>query len=417
MLRILMIFLLLPGMLISGGLVSLTNFNQISAQKMNIDLNNTDIEDVMKIFSEKMGLNIVRNRNVEAKITVRLKDVPVTDAFRIVCKANNLDYSVEKNLIRIFNAKDKLLFGDNVLCYPLRNAKAETVHKKLMEMGGNDGKKDAFGLPVVYFDDRINSLFIVANPDFGGLESMEQLISQLDKATPQVLLEAKIIAVKLSKNTSYGIRWNAIFKGVGVNMPFGLGFGSSASSSSVKSFVVESKEKISPDLTINALVNALATEGDVKTLSSPRLMVLNNQEAKIIEGNNEPYKEVVKDNYGGTTENWKFVEVGIGMTVKPTVYSNMIELKVDPEISSATREVGTEAAPTITKSQLSTSVLVKDGSTLILGGLIKDNKQKTGEGLPLLSRIPIIKYLFSSKDSSSTKYEIVFMITPTIIRQ
>ena len=144
---------------------------------------------------------------------------------------------------------------------------------------------------------------------------------------------------------------------------------------------------------------------------------MNNEEAKIIEGNNEPYKEIVKDSFGGTVENWKFIEVGIGMTIKPVISSNSVQLTIAPEISSATRETGPEGAPTITKSQLNTVVNVRDGSTLVLGGLIKNDKEKSQQGIPWLIRIPVLGYLFGSKSLVETKYEIVFLITPTIVRQ
>ena len=98
----------LASMTSAGGLESLTNYQALTTQKINLDLNNADVDDAMNIFSEKMNVNIVKNKNVETKVTVHLKDISVIDAFRILCRTHNLNYQAEKRLIQIYNQKDML---------------------------------------------------------------------------------------------------------------------------------------------------------------------------------------------------------------------------------------------------------------------------------------------------------------------
>jgi type II secretory pathway component GspD/PulD (secretin) len=169
-------------------------------------------------------------------------------------------------------------------------------------------------------------------------------------------------------------------------------------------------------MSVDMLVDALATEGEVRTLSSPRMVVANNEEAKIIEGKNEPYKEISKDVQGNSIESWKFIEVGIGMTVTPHVFEDSVELTVHPQISQSERTGGYEVAPVVVKSDLQTTVRVKDGATLVLGGLIQEKKNKTTVGIPYLMKIPFLGRLFSKKNNYDERYEIVFFITPTILK-
>ena len=359
-----------------------------------------------------MNVNIVKNKNVETKVTVHLKDISVIDAFRILCRTHNLNYQAEKRLIQIYNQKDMLkdggLSSGDIKIYNLKYAKAENVYKKMIEMGASDGKNEEYGAPAVYMNDKLNTIILVGRTDFNNMDTFASLISQLDKPTPQVLIEAKILEVTLTKSSSTGIKWNAIFQGANVNV--------NAPGVAGNTFTVSDLEYIIPNISISAVVNAIASTSDLQTLSSPRILCMNNEEAKIIEGGNSPYTEVSRDNLGNTTTSWKYVETGVGMTIKPLVFSNSIQLTIAPEISSAGSPPGQGAAPPITKSQLNTVVNVKDGCTLVLGGLIKTTKSKSSSGIPFLHSIPILGYLFGAKDVSDVRSEIVFLITPTIVR-
>ncbi len=163
-------------------------------------------------------------------------------------------------------------------------------------------------------------------------------------------------------------------------------------------------------------MRALEGTSDVDLLSSPRIVTLDNTEAKILIGSSEPYDVFHYDSDGNVTgKEVKFVEVGIKLTVTPKISDDgFITMNIRPEVS--TPRVGTATdSLAIDTTEATTVMTVKDGNTVVMGGLIKDEKQKIVAKIPVLGDIPLLKYLFRNTYNTTTKKEIIIFITPTII--
>lgn len=394
-------------------------YERLKNKKINITFRDTGIDDMIKIFSEKMNVNIIRNKNVKAKITANLKNIGVFDALDIICKTHNINYLIEESvsgeeLIRIYTQKDYLqglLYRGTSEVIKLRHAKAEDVYKKLQDSGGLDTKADGgFGGGIIYADEKSNSIIVVDKNLTIKRNRLRKIIESFDQPTPQVLIEAKILQVSLNDETRFGINWEVLWR-ADILMPFGGDKSSDFSASKTWKFNDNSG-------TITGLLTALSEQGDVKVLSNPRIVVLNNEPAKIIVGKNEPYTVTTTIPSGGNTvvtTDTKFVEVGIGLTVTPQINSGQVQLKIKPKVSSAAERKSDSVAPTVTKSEAETVVTVKDKSTLILGGLIETKQTETIKRVPILGHIPLLGYLFSSRSWATTRSELVIFLSPTII--
>jgi type II secretory pathway component GspD/PulD (secretin) len=163
-------------------------------------------------------------------------------------------------------------------------------------------------------------------------------------------------------------------------------------------------------------IKALEQSHDVDLVSSPRIITLDNMEAKILIGSSEPYDVFQYDQEGHVTgKESKFVEVGIKLTVTPKISKDgFIMMNIRPEVS--TPRVGTASTSlAVDTTEANSSMIVKDGQTLVMGGLIKDNKEKHVAKIPFLGDIPFIKYLFRNTYDVVSKKEIIIFITPKII--
>ncbi len=399
-------------------------YEKFKKTKININFKGSDIDDVIKIFADKMNVNIMRKENVKAKITASIKNMHVLDALDIVCKNHGMNYLIIELIasgpyIQIYMQKDylkALIYNGTALVIKLKHTKAADVYKKLQDSGAVGKGEDSYWGGIFYADEQNNSIIIVDKNISANKYKLKQVIEAFDQPIPQVLIEAKILTVGLSDSSKYGIDWSLIWKGgtseeTAVSMPFA---GDKESEFSI-SKVWKSKDKSG---IFSGLVTALSSQGDVKILSSPRIVVLNNEEARIIEGKNEPYETTIIVPTSGESiiqKKIEFIEVGIGITVTPQINQDNVILKIKPNVSSAAERENLDIAPTVTKSEAETVVSIKNKETLILGGLIQTRQEKVVKKIPLLGSIPLLGYLFSSRSYVTKRSELVIFLTPTII--
>ncbi len=261
-------------------------------------------------------------------------------------------------------------------------------------------------------DERTNSLVVTASPLL--LEKMDTLISNWDKQIPQVLIEAKIMQITLDKSKFLGVDWqyqnpdpkkHSISIGApSLPIPTGATY--------VDAFKIGVLSADDYQVTIHALEGS----SDANLISSPRIVTLDNNEAKILIGSSEPYEVFNYDSEGHVTgKEIKFVEVGIKLTVTPKISQDgYITMNIRPEVS--TPRIGTATnALAIDTTEANAVMTVKDGNTLVMGGLIKDEKQETVAKVPILGDIPFIKYAFRNTYTKIVKKEIIIFITPKIV--
>lgn len=268
----------------------------------------------------------------------------------------------------------------------------------------------------VRLDKRSNALVVTEMP--AKLPMIEGLIRAFDSRHRQVYLEATVLQTTLKDQFDTGIEWQWFSESrhfPDVNLIQSLPISSTAANA-MKMTIGTIAEN---DMT--ATIKALQTFGQTKTLSNPTISVMNNQEAKILVGRREAYvtSTVTQASSTATTaESVQFVDVGVKLYVTPTINdTGFITMKIRPEVSSKvdTLKTTTSTVPIIETSEAETTVMVKDGVTLVIGGLMKDEVTKTQQKIPLIGDIPILGILFRNASDQVQKTELVILMTPHII--
>lgn len=287
----------------------------------------------------------------------------------------------------------------------LRYADPEAVVKHLNDELGA-------GMGSVVADPSTKKLFIRVMPST--LPTLAALVAELDQKTREVLIEAKIIQISLNDNYKMGVDWNLInrtLKGVEVSSNFRI-LADTDAGGRINATAVESGPN-----TLNALIEALHTVGKTDLLSNPRITCVDGEEAKILVGSTIPYKTFdFREDQGvlKTFEKVVTVDVGVKLYVTPIINEDdFITMKIRPEVSEVTSFI--DNVPVIDKSETETTVLVKDGVTIIIGGLIKDQKIKTVDKVPVLGSIPILGIPFRKESVQKVKTELVILLRPQII--
>jgi len=315
--------------------------------------------------------------------------------------------------------------------FTLDYAKGEEVKAKIEE-------KLTKNVGFVQVDERTNK--IIVTDLSSSMTEIESLVNELDERTREVLIEAKILEITLNDEYKWGVNWERVLKLLSqtANLTTGVNL---LDTFSGEILPAEGGGVIGSALEIgtlsghkyHALIQILESIGKTEVLSSPRIVVINNEEASILVGTNQPYATTgttVSGETSQTTQQVTYVDLGIKLHVTPTINKNgYITMKIKPEVSSKTGDIDivseegtttrTTQIPIIQTSEAETTVMVRDGNTIVLAGLIEKRKVEEESRVPILADIPLIGYLFKSKQRGSSdnpeRKELVIFLTPHII--
>lgn len=278
----------------------------------------------------------------------------------------------------------------------------------------------------IHLYEPFNALIIHAsNRDYG---YVEEIIKELDRPSKQVLIDTLIVEVKLDETIKYGVQWSVLTGNVNLQQNTGIvsstianpkidittPIGASAASG-LMAFATDSKEFF-------GVIQALATDGKVNVLSNPHIMVKNYEKASISIGSDEPIAtQNTQTSLTGTSsliQNIEYRKTGILLTVTPQITEGgMVVMELRQEVSdrSTDRTVGSGTFPSFTKREAETTIIAKDGETVVIGGLIQERKDKTTSGVPILKSIPILGHLFKYTTDTIGKTELIILLTPRIV--
>ncbi len=266
----------------------------------------------------------------------------------------------------------------------------------------------------VIADEPNNALVIMARPQ--QFKIIETIIKQLDVMPLQVLINADIFEVRLTDDLNYGVKWifeNSLpggHKGVGL---FGLAKDAAlAGATGGFSYAV-----LNSSDNVRIIVDMLAKTNKINVISSPTLMVLNNQQASIKVGDQVPVRLGSTTNNNGTTENISMRDTGVKLNITPRVNAGgIVIMEIDQSFDQAQKtEVSSIDSPTILQRKIQTSVAVTSGETIVLGGLISEDHEYTKSGIPFLKDLPWIGDLFAQTAKKKIKDELIVLITPSVI--
>jgi general secretion pathway protein D len=274
-------------------------------------------------------------------------------------------------------------------------------------------------------DEANNSIIIVATAQ--DYEVILPIINQLDVMPLQVLIDATVVSVTLTDELKYGISWYLAHGGSAVastaTPPGGVPSFVDAAAQAAAAASTGGMSMLYSSGSVKALLNTQATSNNVNVISSPSIMVLNNQKAKINVGQQIPIQtgttSLPTASTGLATANSiQYKDTGVTLEVTPRVNANgMVIMKLHQIVSKPVpTTTGVTTSATIDKKEINSSVAVLDGETIVLGGLIDDEVTNNQNGIPILYKLPIIGSLFGGTDKSKTKQELVVLITPRVVK-
>ena len=251
---------------------------------------------------------------------------------------------------------------------------------------------------------------------------LRQTIEGLDVRPAQVLLEVYVAEVRLDDATSYGINWSIFSANTegteSITGRLGAQRFSDEELGNTQDFVLRAI-RLTNDLDVRAVLRALATETDVSVLSQPHVVALNNEEARILVGNQVPFTQSTRAGLDVVVDQTvQYRDVGIQLTVVPTINDDgYVTFRILQEVSALTTQTVEAAlgAQVISTREAETSALVRNGQTVIIGGLIDESDEVVESGIPLLMDIPLLGYLFKSRTTQRVRTELAIFVTPYVI--
>lgn len=400
-----------------------------TGEKIKLDFYETDIKNVFRILKSVSGRNFAIDKDVQGKVTLSLQDpVPWDQLLDLVLKMNSLGKKMEGNVIRIATT-ETLAREENERQDAIAARQKSEDQKKALEplvteyipVNYSDAKADIEphvsqiltpDRGKISVDTRTNMLIITDTQT--KIAQANELIYRLDKVTPQIMIEAKVVEVTKEFSRSFGINWNlsndsdvtsdfiddfsvSVNKGSNVGVSgdfsfFGL-FGSSVTA-------------------LNAKLEASEEQGDVRIVSSPRILTLDNKKAMIKQGQEYAYLE--RDDSGGSSVAYKDIDLLLEVTPHVTP-DNRISMTVRLTKNDVAG-VSPDGAPTLATNEAETELLVNNNDTVVIGGVVKSTQSQDTDGVPFLAGVPGLGYLFGRKAKTDDRNELLIFLTPSIVQ-
>lgn len=428
---------------------------RFTGRRIDLDLKDADIHNVLRLLADVGRLNVITADNVSGRITIRMKNVPWDQALEVVLQTKHLGMVRQGNMVRVAPLADLEKEREMAIArrkqeleltpletrlIPVSYAQASGVQPRAREMLSPRGS--------LAVDDRTNVL--IARDVAGNLNQLEELVRALDTQTPQVLVEARIVEATSRYLRDVGIQWggDASFSAATGN-PTGLAFPSSVGLTGGASDTQSPTGGLSPFATrvpnpnyavnlpaavgtgsggalgltlgsINNTVNlgirlsAAEASGMLRIVSSPRVLTMDNHEARIAQGTLIPFSQISAMGVQTT-----FQEAKLQLVVKPHVTADgsvAMHVKVnrdEPDFN----QTSARGEPTILKREAETNLLVMDGHTAVIGGIFTRNTGRNLDQVPFFGDIPLLGVLFQRRRASDSRGELVIFLTPRIVNR
>jgi type IV pilus assembly protein PilQ len=399
---------------------ALARSNEYNGKPISLDLQDTDVKNVLRLLADVSGMNLVVEPDVAGKVTLKVEKVPWDQVLDMVLLMNSLDKQQSGNVVRIANrskldaerrehgekikveqqlAETTLYSGEmSTVYFTLNYASPASFQTILSKMMSERGK--------VSIDDRTNSVIYSDYPYF--LNNAKQLLARLDKPKSQVLIEARIVRVNTSYDWQVGFEWswgtdkNTFLNDFQVNVP--------VSANALMGF---SLGRVAGN-SIDVELTALETTGEGKVISAPRVLTLDGIEAVISQGVEVPYLQLSDSGTASTAFRKAVLELKVKPHITPDgkVRMEVHAKKEDPDFSQS---IGSTGQPPIDTREIITELIIDNGNTVVIGGVIEDTESLSQDRTPGLSSIPIVGNLFTANKSTSEKNELLIFITPRVV--
>jgi general secretion pathway protein D len=436
-----------------------------SGEKITLNFDDEDVFAVIQtIFGDILKVNYIIDPQVKGRVNLRtvtpVSKKDVLPLMEVILKLNGIGIVEEKNLYRIVSISSMPGKGikPRVFVYPVQNSKATDLAALLQQIflgvkqqtsAQEKGASQLAPAPsqqpkavtsssggglitdftTIFPDEVTNSIIILSTPE--DYELISETIKKIDIVPRQVLIEGLIARVDLSDSLKFGLAWSLstdlnfslkpFNKDVNLNgeagqRPSDLGTSARPATLSGTGFTFLATDASG---IVRARLEALSTEGKVNVMAAPHILVSDNREAKIQVGQQVPIPTITTTNTV-TSTSVQYKDIGIILKVKPQVNeSGLVSLEITQEVSSSAtslEDISAGVSPVINKTEASTFLVAQSGETIIIGGLMREDTNKSKSGIPFFSNIPILGYLFGSTSKSVDKIELVILLTPHVIK-
>lgn len=423
---VLICILLLSANVYAQGTSGQASVTETKDGFVSLDFRDADINNVLQILSLKSGVNIVTSPEVQGLVTIKLTDVPWQQALDVVLQTYGYAYEKKGKVIMVTTIEnlkqrreDAMLLAEQeplvTETFNINFGIASEIIESLDKMKSERGS--------VNFDARTN--MIIVNDIPSKIDLMSGVITKLDATTPQVLIEAKIVETQLNDTEELGIDWTVQATARGAARPTSYPFTTSTENKYADDDFPAAAGGLFTFGTVDfsqmqSVLEMLKSRTDTNILSNPRIVTLDNKEAVIEVGTQNPIPAYGANPETGALQviDLDWINIGINFSVTPHVNNaGYVTLDVEPEVSSTNGAVVFEniSVPLISTERAKTSVMVADGDTLVIAGLIKDTTTDTKKKTPILGDIPILGLAFQKKDKTIAKTDLIIFITPHIV--
>jgi type IV pilus assembly protein PilQ len=428
---------------------------RFSGRRIDLDLKDADIHNVLRLVSDVGRVNIVTADNVSGTVTIRMRNVPWDQALETVLQAKGLGMVRQGNMIRVapladLNKERELAIARRkselqlapleTRLIPINYAAAEDLQDRSKDMLSPRG--------TLAVDERTNVL--IARDVAGNLNQIEELVRSLDTQTPQVLIEARVVEATSRYLHDVGIQWGgdttfsaATGNPTGLVFPSAIGLTGGATDANAPTAGLSpfSNQVANPNFAVNlpatagtgvggaigmtlgsinntvnlsVRLSAAEASGMLRIVSSPRILTLDNREARISQGTLIPFSQISAQGVQTT-----FQEAKLQLLVKPHVTSDgsvAMHVKInrdEPDFN----QTSARGDPTILKREAETDLLIMDGHTAVIGGIFTRNTGRNLDQVPFFGDIPILGLLFQRRRASDSRSELVIFLTPRIVNR
>jgi type IV pilus assembly protein PilQ len=415
---------------------------RFTGHPVSLDFQGADLRAVLRTFSEISGLNIVIDPSVTGSVDVALRDVPWDQALDIILRANKLGYMLDGTIVRVAplavladeESQRRKLGEEQAMAGSLQVLTKTLSYARAGELEALLTKSALSQRGIVQVDQRTNTVIITDLPERLAIAS--DLISTLDKAQPQVEIEARIVQANKNYARQLGIQWgfnakadptlgnttNLAFPNsasvggrLGTQGPTGgtqtstaVNLGASAPTSSVGLAL----GSVNGAFNLDFALSAAETSGNLRVLSTPRVSAQNNMEAEITQGVQIPIQTVANN-----TVTVSFRDAALTLKVTPQITAaGTVIMKIALENAQPDFSRSVNGIPPINTQRANTQVLVNDGQTTVIGGIYVSQEQSLNDRTPGLGQVPLLRWLFKRDQSSDQSTELLIFITPKITK-
>jgi type IV pilus assembly protein PilQ len=397
-----------------------------------IDVDGADIRTVCRAIAEFSGRNIIVSRDVKAQVTVKLTDVNWRDALRTICYSSGLDFSDEGgNIIRVDERAKLASEMADRLANAAKQMEQAPLETRIIKLNYANAAELQSALQAgltrrgnILVEKRTNALIV--SDLASNLDAVEKMALALDSTTPQIEITAKLVDVDAEALRSLGIEWNAgSAEPALVGAPPAPGRGPYHPNNDAQQTVNGELRAGTPDNiatitygvfkdwgSFEAQLQMLEQHRKANIISNPRITTVDNREAKIVVGQKIPL--IVQDVAGNPVS--QLQTIGIQLKVTPHLTQDKkIIMDLHPEVSDLSTQSTVQGGVIINTSEADTRVMVDDGQTAVIGGLIRTNDSNVRRGLPLLKDIPLVGFFFRSDNVVRQNRELIIFVTPRLV--